>query len=87
MTALYVNLWATGMGTESTAHPSLDDALDDISSPAIGATYRCTLVPLGNGMWGETDLSAEADEYLARVNREWLNEKRHEDQERWAGVL
>ncbi len=65
----YINLWLGGMG--ASAHPSMDDALDDISSPAEGATYRGTLTEK-DGVWIEMDLSAEAALYAARCTDEWL---------------
>ena len=71
MSEAYVNLWLTSMGLEASAHPSMDDALDDISSPAEGATYRGTLTEK-DGKWVEMDLSAQASIYAARCTAEWL---------------
>ncbi len=69
-----INLWLGPMGVEASAHPSLEDALDDISSPGVDAKYHATLVSEVSGVWHEINLSAEASEYLDRILREWREE-------------
>lgn len=77
-TGTFINLWKGGpMGIEAIAHPSLEDALDDISSPGILATYSITLEHTATG-WVEIHLAEEAREYIEHVNREWRAEHAHD---------
>jgi hypothetical protein len=71
----WVNVFRSPEGLlSSNAHPSHEDCLDDLSSPAAGWAYDCTLVRVGN-MATVCNFKLEALAYLERVNREWRAEQ------------
>ena len=73
----FINLWRTTMGIEASAHPSMEDALDDIAEPAGKSVYIATLTQMGSG-WVECCLADEARQYADEVTRQWRLEQRHE---------